>query len=134
MKIPLSIAAVAAVVFVALGVACVLLDFEVREMRIDAGSQEEQINSMEAQNLEIAQNLQVLEDKRERLERVNQDLRKQLVQKQTEVQTQQDQINQGAALAQQIAPNLLHDMAEASVKNDKLRQLLTKHGYTVQSK
>jgi hypothetical protein len=134
MKIPLSISTVAAVVFLALGVACLLLDYEVREMRIEAGSQEGQINSIEARNLELAQKVQDLEDKRERLERANQDLRKQLVQKQTEVQTQQDQINQGAALAQQVAPNLLHDMAEVSVKNDKMRQLLTKHGYTVQPK
>ena len=92
------------------------------------------MNFIEAQNLELGQKLQDLEDKRERLERANQDLRRQLVQKQTEVQTQQDQINQAAALAQQIAPNLLHDLAEASVKNDKIRQLLTKHGYTVQPK
>ncbi len=134
MKVPYALTAIAAILFVALGVASLLLDLSIRSLRIGIGSQEQQVLSVEARNVELAAALQTQEERKERQELVNQMLRKEIVQKQTAVQMQQEQINQATTIAQQVAPNLLHDMAESSVKNEKMRQLLTKHGYTVQPK
>lgn len=134
MKVPQVFTLIAAIVFVALGVACVLLDFSVRDLRIEVAAQEQEVYAAEARNAELAQSLQAAEERKERQEQGNQALRKELLQRQAAVQAQQEQINQGTAIAQQIAPNLLHDVAEASAKNDRMKQLLAKHGYTVQSK
>jgi len=134
MKVPLFLSLIAAILFVALGVASVMLDFSVRDLRIEVAAQESEVHAAEARNVESAQSLQVTEERIERQEQGNQALRKELLQRQAAVQAQQEQINQGTVIAQQIGPNLLHDMAEASAKNEKMKQLLAKHGYTVQSK
>jgi len=134
MKVPHVLTLIAAIVFVALGVACVLLGFSVRGLRIEVAGQEGEVRAAEARNADLALAMQVTEERMEREEQGNQALRKELLQRQAAVQAQQEQINQGTVIAQQIAPNLLHDMAEASVKNDKIKQLLTRHGYTVQPK
>jgi len=134
MKVPHFLSLIAAIVFVALGVASVMLDFSVRDLRIEVATQEGEVYAAETRNVELAQSLQVLEERIERQEQGNQALRKELLQRQAAVQAQQEQINQGTVIAQQIGPNLLHDIAEASAKNEKLRQLLAKHGYTVQAK
>jgi hypothetical protein len=47
-------------------------------------------------------------------------------------QAQQQEIEAGNQISQQIGPNLLRDMAAASVKNEKMKALLAKHGYNVQ--
>jgi len=88
----------------------------------------------ERRNADLAQALQNLEERKERQEEANDSLRQEMMQKQMAIQSQQEQISQGTAIAQQIAPYLLHDMAEASLKDERMRQLLIKHGYTVQSK
>jgi predicted Holliday junction resolvase-like endonuclease len=49
---------------------------------------------------------------------------------QTELQEQQEQINKGS-MSQQIGVNLLKEIAQASVKDEKLKDVLTKSGYTV---
>jgi len=54
--------------------------------------------------------------------------------KQQALQTQQEEINAGNQISQQIGPNLLRDMAASSVKNEKMKALLSKHGYNVQVK
>ena len=48
------------------------------------------------------------------------------------LQAQQEEINAGNQISQQIGPNLLRDMAASSVKNEKMKALLAKHGYNVQ--
>ncbi len=49
---------------------------------------------------------------------------------QNQVQNRQVELNQGST-AQQLATNILQDVAVASLKNQKLKDLLTKNGYTV---
>lgn len=49
---------------------------------------------------------------------------------QAQVQTQQEDINRGS-MSQQIGVNMLKDIAQASVKDDALKDVLTKSGYTV---
>lgn len=47
-----------------------------------------------------------------------------------QVQAQQEEINKGAA-SRQIGVNLLKEIAQASVKDAKLKDVLTRSGYTV---
>jgi|GEM_PF-1232924 len=54
--------------------------------------------------------------------------------KQQTLQAQQEQINAGNQISQQVGPALLRDMAAASIKNDKIKKILTTHGYTVEVK
>jgi hypothetical protein len=49
---------------------------------------------------------------------------------QAELQTQQIEINKGIH-SQQIAANLVRDIAAAAGKNQNLRDLLTRHGFTL---
>jgi len=49
---------------------------------------------------------------------------------QATLQGQQEAINQGS-MSQQIGVNLLKEIAQASVKDDKLKDVLTRSGYTV---
>jgi hypothetical protein len=50
------------------------------------------------------------------------------------LQAQQEEINAGAQINQKIGPELLRDMATSSVKNEKMKALLAKHGYNVEVK
>jgi hypothetical protein len=61
----------------------------------------------------------------------NQSLQAEIQKQQAEIQKQQEQINTGNQISQQVGPNLLRDMAVSSVKNDKMKALLNKHGYNV---
>ena len=49
------------------------------------------------------------------------------------IQARQQQLNNSVLgpQAQQIANNILQDMAATAAKNEKMRDLLAKHGYTV---
>ena len=49
---------------------------------------------------------------------------------QLELQREQDTINQGQATLQ-VGQNLLKDLAEISMKDDKIKQVLARNGYTV---
>ena len=49
---------------------------------------------------------------------------------QAQMQAQQEQINKGSMI-QQIGVNILKEIAAASVKDDKLKDVLTKNGYSV---
>lgn len=49
---------------------------------------------------------------------------------QTEAQNQQNDINRGT-MSQQIGTKILQDMASVAVKNDKMKEVLAKNGYTV---
>jgi hypothetical protein len=49
---------------------------------------------------------------------------------QTQFQAQQEEINKGD-LGNRVGQNLLHDMAELSVKNTKIAEVLKANGYTV---
>jgi len=62
----------------------------------------------------------------------NQSLQAEIQKQQLELQKQQEQINTGNQISQQVGPNLLRDMAVVSLKNDKMKALLGKHGYNVQ--
>ncbi len=64
----------------------------------------------------------------------NQSLQAEVQKQQQALQVQQEEINAGNQISQQIGPNLLRDMAASSVKNDKMKALLAKHGYNVQVK
>lgn len=50
---------------------------------------------------------------------------------QTEAQAQQLEINKGN-MSQQIGTNLLREMAQSSVKNEKMKAVLAKNGFNVQ--
>ena len=50
------------------------------------------------------------------------------------LQAQQTEIEAGAQINQKIGPELLKDMASVSGKNEKMKSLLAKHGYTVEVK
>jgi predicted Holliday junction resolvase-like endonuclease len=49
---------------------------------------------------------------------------------QTQLQAQQEQINTGSRI-QQVGMSVLKDIAAASVKDDKLKDVLAKNGYSV---
>lgn len=50
---------------------------------------------------------------------------------QSEIQAQQPEINKGA-MSQQIGKNILTDMAQSAVKNEKMKAILAKNGFNVQ--
>ena len=54
--------------------------------------------------------------------------------KQQQFQVQQQQIDAAQQISQQVGPALLRDMAVASIKNDKIKKILTSHGYNVEMK
>lgn len=49
------------------------------------------------------------------------------------IQVRQQQLNNGVLgpQAQQVANSILQDMAATASKNEKMRDLLAKHGYTI---
>jgi hypothetical protein len=49
---------------------------------------------------------------------------------QSQLQAQQEEINKGS-MTQQIGVNILKEIAAGSVKDDALKQVLTKSGYSV---
>ena len=49
---------------------------------------------------------------------------------QQQQQAQQEEINRGN-MSMQVGQNMLRDMAEISLKNDKIKQVLAQNGYTV---
>jgi predicted Holliday junction resolvase-like endonuclease len=49
---------------------------------------------------------------------------------QSQLQAQQEAINKGS-MTQQIGVNILKEIAAGSVKDDKLKEVLTKSGYSV---
>lgn len=61
----------------------------------------------------------------------NQSLQNDVQAQQVKLQQQQEDINKGTAISQQVGPNLLRDMAVASTKNENMKKLLATHGYTV---
>jgi len=61
----------------------------------------------------------------------NQGLQVEIQKQQQELQKQQDQINTGNAISQKVGPELLRDMAISSIKDEKMKMLLAKHGYNV---
>ena len=61
----------------------------------------------------------------------NQSLQQDVQKQQAELQKQQEQINKGEAISQKVGPELLRDMAISSIKDEKMKQLLAKHGYNV---
>jgi len=62
---------------------------------------------------------------------INQGLQNDIQTQQGLYQKQQDEINRGNAISQQVGPALLRDMAVSSTKNEKMKQLLAANGYTV---
>lgn len=61
----------------------------------------------------------------------NNSVQQEIQKQQTQLQGQQETINSGQAISQQIGPNLLRDMAEAAVTDPPMKALLAKHGYSV---
>jgi len=57
---------------------------------------------------------------------------KDLQTRQQELQKQQELINTAIQIQQKIGPALLQDMGAVSFKNNAMKELLAKHGYTVQ--
>ena len=49
---------------------------------------------------------------------------------QNQMQAQQQEINKGS-MAQQVGTNMLRDIGQASLKDDKLKDVLTKSGFSV---
>jgi predicted nucleic acid-binding Zn-ribbon protein len=134
MKVPYGISLTAVILFVALGIASLLLDMALRDLRIQVDAQEGQVRNGEAHIAEQMRALQDLEKEREALEQENENWRRKVAQQQSALETQQEQINQAMQITQQVAPNLLRDLAAASAKNEKIRSLLANHGYNIQTK
>jgi hypothetical protein len=134
MNFSYAISVVATISFVAFGVVSLLLDLSVRELRIDVGAREQEVHTLEARIAELTQAREATEEKREAQEWANGELRRKIIQQQTAIQAQQEQLNRGTQIAQQIGPSLLRDLAAASAKNERLKGLLGKHGYVVQTK
>jgi hypothetical protein len=134
MKIPYVISVAAVVLFVALGIAGLLLDLALRDLRIGVAAQEWQVHGIDARMAEQTRTLQDLEKEREALEQENENWRRKVARQQSALESQQEQINQAMQITQQVAPNLLRDLAAASVKNEKIKSLLANHGYTIQTK
>lgn len=61
----------------------------------------------------------------------NQSLQLEVQKQQQKLQEQQAEIQKGDTFSRQIGPALLQEMAQVSVKNEKMKALLGKHGYTV---
>jgi len=61
----------------------------------------------------------------------NEKLQQDLTKLQQDLQKQQEQINAGNVISQQIGPGILRDMATVSVEDKEMKDLLAKHGYTV---
>ncbi len=61
-----------------------------------------------------------------------QDQQKEIQKQQADIQKQQEQINTGSQIQQKVGPALIQDMAQVSLKNEKMKALLAKHGYTIQ--
>jgi hypothetical protein len=62
---------------------------------------------------------------------INQGLQQEIQKQQADLQKQQEQINTGNAISQKVGPELLRDMAISSIKDEKMKLLLAKHGYNV---
>ena len=62
----------------------------------------------------------------------NQTLQTEVQKQQQAIQAQQAEIENGARINQEISQGVLKDMATVSLKNDKMKALLAKHGYNVQ--
>lgn len=77
---------------------------------------------------------QGLQSELQKLQQEAQNQQQLLQAKQQQLQAQQEQINAGNTISQQVGPALLRDMATASIKNEKMKNLLAKHGYNVELK
>ena len=77
---------------------------------------------------------QGLQSELQKLQQEAQNQQQALQKKQAELQDQMAQINEGNTISQQVGPALLRDMATLSLKNEKLKSLLSKHGYNVEVK
>jgi hypothetical protein len=62
---------------------------------------------------------------------IDQSLQAEIQKQQQEIQKQQQEINTGNSISNDVGPKLLRDMAVASIKDEKMKELLAKHGYTV---
>ena len=62
----------------------------------------------------------------------NQTLQTEVQKQQQALQAQQAEIENGNRISQEIGQGVLKDMATVSLKNDKMKALLAKHGYNVQ--
>lgn len=77
---------------------------------------------------------QSLQSELQKLQQESQNQQQILQAKQQQLQSQQEIINAGNTISQQVGPALLRDMATLSIKNEKLKNLLAKHGYNVEVK
>jgi hypothetical protein len=77
---------------------------------------------------------QSLQNDLQKLQQEVQEKQQVLAVKQQQLQQQQEQINIANNISQQVGPALLRDMAVASIKNDKIKKILTTHGYNVELK
>jgi hypothetical protein len=62
---------------------------------------------------------------------IDQGLQVEIQKQQQDLQKQQEQINTGNTISNDVGPKLLHDMALVSVTDERMKLLLAKHGYTV---
>ncbi len=77
---------------------------------------------------------QGLQSELQKLQQEVQSQQQVLQEKQQKFQVQKGTIDRGTTISQQVGPALLRDMATLSVKNEKLKNLLAKHGYNVEVK
>lgn len=62
----------------------------------------------------------------------NQTLQTEVQKQQQALQAQQTEIESGKRISEEIGQGVLKDMANVSLKNEKMKALLAKHGYNVQ--
>ena len=77
---------------------------------------------------------QGLQSELQKLQQEAQNQQQILQEKQQKLQVQKATVDRGTAISEQVGPALLRDMATLSLKNEKLKNLLAKHGYNVEVK
>ena len=147
MKFPPALLTAGSIVCVLMSMAILTLAFfnrtlntEVRIQRQALGEQEGNVEKQKEALQALDKRVDEQEQARDAQEKLGNERQNALyaqqeeIQKQQqEIQKQQEQINVGNQIAQQVGPNLLRDMATASLKNDGIKAVLRKHGYSVEA-
>jgi len=106
-----------------------LIGFSIHDLQSDVQKREAELQTLDEKIEGQKQALQADEEKKMKQEKAIDALRKDLQNQQQALQVQQAQIDKGNALSQQLWPSLIRDMAASALTNERMRGLLTDHGF-----
>jgi len=132
LKILYAIFIAASAVFLVLSPIGLMIGLSIHRLQAEAQLQEADLQALEAKIEDQKQDLQTLAEKKEAQEKSISTLRKTLVEQQKAVQLQQAQMDKANSVVQQVAPNLLRDMATVATRDDRMKELLTERGFGIQ--